>query len=652
MKTGVVWLFSLIALFPARLPAGDHSLTEPQVDQSTEPLVVLTPSRLPQPLDESASAVTVIDRAMIEASGARRLVDVLRLVPGFAVGIKINSLPTAAYHGLNDEYARRTLLLINGQRIFQYARGVITWNNLPVPLENVERIEIIRGPDAAAYGSNALQAVINIQTGSPSEYKGASTRLTGGTAGIHDAFLRYGGRLGNLDYMVSASSTGEDGYEDVYDTRRNNVFSFIGEIPLASGEIQLQAGFARGQNQLQHPEPVVQAPSREFPETNHYQTLRWRHALDPDTEWTATLSHNLFTYRDRGFTNDRIIPGVILNFDYTIDEERYEADIQYFRRFSEQLRSVLSVGYYHEMVYSPYYFNTENTLDNTVSWIGGHVEYRLNSAWIFNFGSLLEHSSLTDSWLWLPRASAHYHLDDRQTLRLSYATGSRQPTLYENGGHAVIQGVNIPLNIHTVIASGGLEPEINRSLEAGYHWEIDRTQFDLRFFQERYSDYIGTYYRPAPGLMTAIPGLVLDFANESPIDVRGLEAQWDWRSSFGTRLFASYALTEIDADGAQFDAGYAKTSPRHGLSFLIVQDFADGWQTSINYDYQSKMQWYRDVPIKSYHQLGLRLAKSFKLGSSLAKVEAIGSNLLEPVADYLPSQVWNRTLFFRLNLDF
>ncbi|MBK8185623.1 MAG: hypothetical protein IPK63_23110 [Candidatus Competibacteraceae bacterium] len=64
------------------------------------------------------------------------------------------------------------------------------------------------------------------------------------------------------------------------------------------------------------------------------------------------------------------------------------------------------------------------------------------------------------------------------------------------------------------------------------------------------------------------------------------------------------------------------------------------------------MQWYRDVPIKSYHQLGLRLAKSFKLGSSLAKVEAIGSNLLEPVADYLPSQVWNRTLFFRLNLDF
>jgi iron complex outermembrane receptor protein len=63
---------------------------------------------LPQRLDESPSTVTVIDRAMIEASGARRLVDVLRLVPGFQVGYKNNSLPTAAYHGLSDEYARRT----------------------------------------------------------------------------------------------------------------------------------------------------------------------------------------------------------------------------------------------------------------------------------------------------------------------------------------------------------------------------------------------------------------------------------------------------------------------------------------------------------------------------------------------------------------
>lgn len=258
---------------------------------------------------------------------------------------------------------------------------------------------------------------------------------------------------------------------------------------------------------------------------------------------------------------------------------------------------------------------------------------------------MLEHSSLTDSWLWLPRASVHYHLDAYQTVRLGYETGSRQPTLYENNGHSIYRSVNVPLIIHSVIATGHLDPEINRSLEIAYHWSKNRTHFDTRLFKERYSDYIGTFYRAAPGVTTAIPGFVLDFANDSPISVRGVEIQWDWRNAYGARLFASYALTDVEAEGTQFDAGYAKTAPRHGFGFLISQDFGNRWETSINYDYQSKMQWYRDIPIKSYQQLGLRLAKTFKLNSSLAKAEIIGGNLLGPVADYIPKHAWDRTLF-------
>jgi outer membrane cobalamin receptor len=109
------------------------------------------------------------------------------------------------------------LLLLNGQRIFQYSRGVVEWNNLPIPLENIERIEVVRGPAAAAYGSNALQAVINIQTGSAAEYPGLSTRVAGGSEGIADGFVRYGGRVGAMDYTLSVSSVGDHGYPGVYD---------------------------------------------------------------------------------------------------------------------------------------------------------------------------------------------------------------------------------------------------------------------------------------------------------------------------------------------------------------------------------------------------------------------------------------------------
>lgn len=615
------------------------------------PPQVLTPSRLPQRLDEAPGTVTVIDRAMIEASGARRLVDVLRLVPGFQVGYKTNGLPTAAYHGLNDEYARRTLLLLNGQRIFQYSRGVIEWNNLPVPLENVERIEIVRGPAAAAYGSNALQAVIDIQTGGAAEYAGFSGRMAAGGDGIADGFLRHGGRLGPMNYALSLASSGDSGYEGVRDDRRNTGLSFMGEMPLGGGELQAQAGFARGDYQIRDPEPALPTDPRDFPVTDHFQSLRWRRPGAASDEWIVTLSHNTFHYGDRGFSSDRILPGVTLRFDYDIREERYEADVQYLRRFSDRWRTVTGAGHYREAVRSPPYFDTEAALDNTVSWLFGHGEYRLDPAWAFNAGAMVEHSSLTRSWLFLPRFSVHYHLDDRQTLRLAYSTGSRQPTLYENDGRAVARATDAPLTIYRVIASGGLDPELNRSLELGYHWRSGRNQFDARLFRERYSDYIGTHYRPAPDVPTALPGVVLDFANDGPIAVRGLEAQWDWRSASGTRLFAGYALTDIDASGTRFDAGYEDSAPRHGLGLLVGQAFGDGWQASLNFDYQSGMRWYRDEPIDGYRRLGARVAKRFKLGSSSAVAELIGANLLGPVHDYLPDRSMDRVLFFRFSVD-
>ncbi len=618
-----------------------------------DPPLVLTPSRLPQRLDETPSTVTIIDRAMIEASGTRRLVDVLRLVPGFQVGYKNNSLPTATYHGLSDEYARRTLLLLNGQRIFQYSRGVIEWNNLPIPLENIERIEVVRGPAAAAYGSSALQAVINIQTGSAAEYPGLSTRIAAGSEDIADGFLRYGGRVGAMDYTLSVSSVGDSGYPGVYDDRRNTSLSFLGEMPFeAGGEWKLQAGFARGEYGIQDPEPTFPAPARDFPVTDNFQSLQWRQLGTRNDEWTLTLSHNVFHYGDRGFLNESLLPGVTLRFDYEIQEERYEADVQYVRRFSDRWRAVAGFGYYHEAVHSPFYFDTDATLSNEVSWLAGHGEYRINPAWILNVGAMAERSSLLAKWLFLPRFSIHHHLDDQQTLRIAYSTGSRQPTLYENDGRAVVRGANVPLTIYGVIASGGLDPEINRSLEVGYHWQAARNQFDVRLFQERYTDYIGTYYRPAPDVPTMLPGVVLDFANDDPITVRGLEAQWDWRNPSGTRLFTSYALTAIDAAGTRFNAGYEDSAPRHGLGLLVSQAFGNGWQASLNYDYQSEMQWYRDKPINGYHQLGARLAKRFNLGSTPVTAELIGTHLLGPVSNYLPDRFGDRVLFFRLAVDY
>ena len=141
-----------------------------------------------------------------------------------------------------------------------------------------------------------------------------------------------------------------------------------------------------------------------------------------------------------------------------------------------------------------------------------------------------------------------------------------------------------------------------------------------------------------------------------PTTIRSRFAGWKRNGTggiaSGTRLFASYALTAIDAAGTRFDAGYEDSAPRHGLGLLVSQAFGNGWQASLNYDYQSEMQWYRDKPIDGYHQLGARLAKRFKLGSTPVTAELIGTNLLGPVSNYLPDRSWDRVLFFRLAVDY
>lgn len=617
--------------------------------------IVLTPSRLPQRIDESPSTVTVIDQAMIEASGARRLAEVFRLVPGFHVGYKYNNQPTVAYHGLTDEFARRLLLLIDGQRIFQFSRGAIDWNNLPIQLEDIERIEVVRGPNAAAYGSNAFAAVINLQTRSAAESRGLYSRVAGGSDEIADGFFRYGGRLGPVDYALSLASKGDDGYDHVHDDRRNNSISLLGEVPVGvAGELRFRAGYSEGDYEAQNVNPLAPGFERDFSVTDSFQSLQWRQSLGRYDELLLNLSHSSFHHGDKGFLIKDAFPDLILKIDYQMEEDRYEAELQYSKWFSKKWRTVSGIGYYRDNARAPFYFNTDDWLDTEVYRVFGHGEYRPREDVVINAGAMLEWSDLSEKWLFLPRLSGHYHISDDQTARLVFSTGSRQPTLYENQGRAVVRGVNVPLTIYRVFATGidrgDLDPEINRLVELGYFWRpYKQASLDLRLFQEHISDLIRGFPRHAPELLTALPGnRVLDFENDRDVTIRGLEVQLDWAIRSKTQVFTSYAFTDIDGEDIDYDA----SAPRHGFGLLINQDLGNQWQMSLNYDYQSAMTWFLEEPIDDYHKLDVRIARPFRLGNVDLIGEIVGTNLLESVDDYLPTREWDRGIFARLAAEY
>ena len=142
--------------------------------------LVLSLARLAQPADEARIATTVIDRHMIEASGATEIFEVLRLVPGMSVAYQDSVFPTASYHGLSSSYSRRMQVLIDGRSVYDPAVGDLLWQSVPVALDNIERIEVIRGPSASSHGANSFLGVISITTRRPSDSSGIYSNASSG----------------------------------------------------------------------------------------------------------------------------------------------------------------------------------------------------------------------------------------------------------------------------------------------------------------------------------------------------------------------------------------------------------------------------------------------------------------------------------------
>src|SRR3989338_2069431 len=126
--------------------------------------VVLSASRLSQPISETPNAMTVIDREMIVASGARNIADVFKLVPSMYVGYENGHTHIVSYRGITDAYARRMQVLVDGRSIYLPIFGQVDWAELPLDIGDIDRIEVVRGPSAASHGSNSVQGGINILT--------------------------------------------------------------------------------------------------------------------------------------------------------------------------------------------------------------------------------------------------------------------------------------------------------------------------------------------------------------------------------------------------------------------------------------------------------------------------------------------------------
>jgi iron complex outermembrane recepter protein len=196
----------LILLASVSLIAWAQQKQEDLTNLSIEDLMnfpVTSVSKTEQSLSQVASAIFVITPEAIRRSGTNNIPDLLRMVPGLDVArINANAWAVSA-RGFNARFSNELLVLVDGRTVYTPTFGGVFWDVLDLPLGNVERIEVIRGPSGSVWGANAVNGIINIITSKSSATQG--TQLVAGGGDVEQGFgtIQYGGKVGKcLDYRV------------------------------------------------------------------------------------------------------------------------------------------------------------------------------------------------------------------------------------------------------------------------------------------------------------------------------------------------------------------------------------------------------------------------------------------------------------------
>lgn len=172
---------------------------------------VTSVSKKEQKLSQTAAAVFAISAEDIRRSGAKNIPDLLRMVPGMDVAQIDNTMFAVSARGFNGRYANELLVLVDGREVYTPTFAGVFWDVLDLPLENIERIEVIRGPGGAVWGSNAVNGAINIITKSATDTQGAMIVAGGGNLGQAFGTLQFGDRLGkSTDYRVYTKYLNQD----------------------------------------------------------------------------------------------------------------------------------------------------------------------------------------------------------------------------------------------------------------------------------------------------------------------------------------------------------------------------------------------------------------------------------------------------------
>ncbi len=601
-------------------------------DYFTELPVVLSVSRLAQAQADTPGAVTVIDGDMIRRSGARDLADLLRLVPGFIIShLEGGARPIVAYHADYDAITRHLQVLIDGRSVYSSLLvGSASYGMLGVVLENIERIEVLRGSNSAAYGANAFQGVVNVITRHSADAQGGMVSVSAGEGGVNDGVARIGWSSGKGAFRLTAASRSDDGFAAMFDSSRLEQVHFRGDIQASDqDELTLLMGHSRflwGVN-----DTLTTGHNESW--QNSYANLHWVRQLNHTDQLKVRA-----TFDDERFSN--YFP--LLRADGA--SRRTEIEAQHIFVLNPRWQVVWGGQYRHEQVVSTDLFYTNPAQAFDVWRVFGNMEWRPSEKWVVNLGGLWErHSIVGDNTA--PRFMVNYQVLPGHTLRAGATSAYKLPTLFELRSDWRFNGTPI------IRASGRAQPERIESTELGYLGEFKSFGLtaDVRIFEEKVRDLM-RYERPCPGCPN-------DIVNKDPSTQRGWEGQVRWEPRSGTQLLLNHTELKLftDVDNSAPQDRYR--APSHISTLAWFQKLPAGWDFTLIHSRMGPMFWIRQSDtVPGFTQTDVRLARRFRLGPTQAEaaltVRAADGGHVDFVERNYPVMELDRRAVATLRLDF
>lgn len=618
--------------------------------------VVSATSFAQNPLD-SPNSTTNITRQDIRLTGITHIGELLRRVAGVQVMTTSPGETNIGIRGFNQRLSPRVLMLINGRSTYVDPFGNTFWANMPISVEDIERIEVIRGPASALYGANGFSGVINIITRAPGDTPGTEVAVGAGNDAQLRAYLGTSGRAGNFGYRISAGYQQANRFTHTTDPNRVDAITPISspELGVQDARFRLDTSYRIGRNAEVFGEGGMDYIGRlSFLATGAYEDIL---ANGPFSYGMVGIRHNDWG-QIRGFWNRFSLNGDSIGahpIDTKMVWNTYDIEARFNHGFDTgSVNHNLTIGAGYRLKTVEWDLFLEDYEEN-------HYQFFFQDALRFGdavqivAGFRMDKHPLIERPVWSPRAAVVVRPNDQMAVRLSGSRAFRTFSFIESYT-ATVQ----PTPISAVGARGlgtrleqeftgarGLDPEIIYSAELGYAYVLeDYFNLDVAVYYNRVYDIINLSSSATPFTLADYAGvnpLIAEYADfDQPsnqfnfgfsgfandrghYDVVGAEVGLRAYPIDGLDIWANYALNQSwqTVDGVRTRDERTSTHQLNmGVQYRADISEAFGLDFGVDFHYASAQNWgeqvvgansivYQQFPLPAYYMMNGRVGMRF-----------------------------------------